>query len=192
MEKTCPDAAITHEWADLRNLQKPPHTLVKRITAAIGYYPCDILFIHRDAESQPAEQRHNEINDAVNQTKQVISKSLSVHVVPVRMTETWLLGNEIAIRKAAGNPNGISDIQLPPLEKLENVVNPKQTLYRILKNASGRTGRHLKKFSPEKKCHLIAHFIDSFEHLKVLPAFRKFMEDTAIACSSLFYEKDTV
>jgi hypothetical protein len=38
-----------------------------------------------------------------------------VCVVPVRMMEAWLLIDEMAIRRVAGNPNGRIPIELPVL-----------------------------------------------------------------------------
>jgi hypothetical protein len=38
-----------------------------------------------------------------------------IPVVPVRMTEAWLLADEFAIRSAPGNPNGTQSLDLPDL-----------------------------------------------------------------------------
>ena len=38
------------EWADLGWLPDPPRSLVDRIRCCLEDYPCDLLFIHRDAE----------------------------------------------------------------------------------------------------------------------------------------------
>lgn len=38
-----------------------------------------------------------------------------IPVIPVRMTEAWLLGHELSIRSAAGNPNGSENLELPDL-----------------------------------------------------------------------------
>ena len=40
------------EWADLRRLPRTPQTLHERILNAIDLFPCDLLFVHRDAESR--------------------------------------------------------------------------------------------------------------------------------------------
>ena len=44
-----------------------------------------------------------------------------VCVVPIRMTESWLLISEPAIRRAASNPRGREVIHLPRLQKMEEV-----------------------------------------------------------------------
>jgi hypothetical protein len=55
------DAQFESWFADLGVDRKPPKKLDARIRRAIELYPCDILFVHRDAESQPADDRYAEI-----------------------------------------------------------------------------------------------------------------------------------
>ena len=47
-----------------------------------------------------------------------------VLVIPVRMTEAWLLIDELALRRAAGNPNGRNPLDLPALKDLEALPEP--------------------------------------------------------------------
>ena len=42
---------IQPEFSDLRRLQNPPRDLSARIDTSIELYPCDLLFVHRDAEA---------------------------------------------------------------------------------------------------------------------------------------------
>jgi hypothetical protein len=85
------------QWADLRRLRRPPKTLPERIQAALDLYPCDLLFVHRDAESEGWERRVEEIR----QHLRVPADQTVVCVVPVRMQEAWFLFDERAIRLAA-------------------------------------------------------------------------------------------
>src|SRR6266545_2388637 len=41
------------QWADLLYLRQPPRTLEDKIITALELYPCDLLFVHRDAEPSP-------------------------------------------------------------------------------------------------------------------------------------------
>ncbi len=41
---------IQPEFADLRRLPNPPRELFERIAKSVELYPCDLLFVHRDAE----------------------------------------------------------------------------------------------------------------------------------------------
>src|SRR5688572_28054137 len=77
--------AIQAEWADIRTLRNPPRRLEQKIIFAIKYYPCDILFIHRDAERQTRADRVSEIQRALTIVSESIDPPPHVCVVPVRM-----------------------------------------------------------------------------------------------------------
>ncbi|MEH1902845.1 MAG: hypothetical protein V7L04_15860 [Nostoc sp.] len=167
------ECAIQSNWADLRRLPKPPKKLLPRIINSLELYPCDLLFIHRDAEREPREKRITEILEAL---EEVVKKSVVVPphicVIPVRMQEAWLLFDEAALRKAAGNPRGRQPLQLPNICKLEQLPDPKDILYGLLCEASELTGRRLKQFSVNQRVHRLAELIDDFSPLKALSAFQ--------------------
>lgn len=91
-------------FAEFHQIKEPPRKLKDKIQFTIKYYPFDVLFIHRDAESTDMdmiEQRINEIkNDLI---EELFNKTICV--IPVKMMETWLLISEEAIKKASGNRN---------------------------------------------------------------------------------------
>ena len=99
-----PNLPIQSRWADLRRLPRPPRELHERIRESVRLYSCDLLFVHRDAEAISLEVRLNEIRQAVLNARVENETSTVVCVVPVRMTEAWLLFDIDAIRQAAGNP----------------------------------------------------------------------------------------
>lgn len=165
--------AIQAEWADLRRLPPAKRSLTDKIALSINYYPCDLLFVHRDAEREAREVRVTEIGQAVSKLAQPNFMPI-ICVVPVRMQEAWLLVDEPAIRLAAGNPNGQEPITLPAVATLENQPDPKAVLHTVLRQASGLSGRRLKKFSASKAARHVAEFIDDFSPLRRLPAFTAF------------------
>ncbi len=168
--KRCP---IQDEWADLGRVPHPPRKLEERIQYALDLYPCDLFFVHRDAESEIPQKRIDEINAAVEEARKNCSATFppTVCVIPVRMTEAWLLFDPNAIRHAAGNPNGRMDVSLPNLSELESLPDPKEVLYELLRTASGLSGRHLKKFPHRELVHRVPDFIDDFSPLRSLSAF---------------------
>ncbi|MDD5675267.1 MAG: hypothetical protein PHC61_13945 [Chitinivibrionales bacterium] len=171
---------INGEWADLRGRIRTRRVLAKRIALALDYYPCDILFIHRDAEAQEPIQRYNEIAEAIQECKQTRLITIPhICVVPIRMTEAWLLFDENAIRKASGNPNGQSNLNLPVFGNIEEMPDPKNKLFEILLAASELRGRHLRRFSPEKRRHLIADYITDFQPLLQLSGFQCLIGEVA-------------
>jgi Domain of unknown function (DUF4276) len=171
------DCAIQPQWADLRRLDKSlRNTFEKRISLSLDLYPCDLLFIHRDAESAPHETHINEILAAVSQ---VAISVPTVCVVPVRMTEAWLLFDIAALRKAAANPNGRNSLPLPDLKRLEDELDPKNVLHEMLRQASGLSSRRLKKFSASDCTHRVAELINDFSPLRTLPAFAALASELA-------------
>jgi hypothetical protein len=117
---------IVAQWADFSRIPRQENT-EDRLRAALDLYPCDVLFVHRDAEAQPSDSRREEIAAAL--------RGMSVRhipVVPVRMTEAWLLADETAIRSAAGNPNGTENLNLPDVRRLEDLPDPKRSLHDVL------------------------------------------------------------
>ncbi|MCB2263030.1 MAG: hypothetical protein LGR52_08845 [Candidatus Thiosymbion ectosymbiont of Robbea hypermnestra] len=169
-------AAVTGTWADLRRLQKPPKNLRGRIDAALELYPCDLLFVHRDAEAVPLEQRVAEIRAAVTELSDP-----PVPVVPVRMQETWFLIDEPALRRAAGNPHGRVDLAMPAIDRLERIPDPKQMLYELLLKASELKGRGRKKFNPGQQAIRLGKLIEDYSPLRKLTAFQHTEEQTVAA-----------
>jgi hypothetical protein len=160
------------QWADLSRVCRQPN-MAARLVAALDLYPCDLLFVHRDAEGQPPDWRREEISRAL------VSNTLISHVpvVPARMTEAWLLIDEQSIRLAAGNPNGAEDLDLPEIQTLEEIHNPKDLLRTALLKASGLNVRRRSQFRIQERVHRVAEYIDDFSPLKALPAFQMLQSD---------------
>jgi hypothetical protein len=103
----------------------------------------DLIVVHRDSDNAGAEKRREEIEYGA-QCSGVASDVLPV--VPVRMTEAWLLLDESAIREVAGNPRGRADLCLPKPHEVESRSNPKKVLGEALLLAADATGRRRKDF----------------------------------------------
>lgn len=54
------DCAIQSEWADLRRLPNPPRNLSEEIERSLELYPCDLLFVHRDAEKVQSQRKRKD------------------------------------------------------------------------------------------------------------------------------------
>lgn len=176
------DVTLSHgEWADLSVLRRGTTRLTERIQWAVELFPCDLLFVHRDAERQHASVRYEEVEAALRGASAAASQVAHVCVVPVRMQEAWLLFDERAIRTAAGNPGGVHPFGLPRLDELESLSDPKATLHGALERASGLVGRSLKKFEPRRRCFDVAEAAadGGFEPLRALPSFARLLDDVA-------------
>lgn len=167
MDQHCP-AATELNFAD--HLPSEPSGLTARIHAALDCYPCHLLFVHRDAEGEDPAFRQLQIDAAWAGCKPALHL---VSVVPVRMTEAWLLVDEAAIRGAAGNPSGTAALDLPKPGKLEQHKDPKAALFEALRTASGCSGARLKDFRPESRRHRVTELMATFAPLRALPSFAR-------------------
>lgn len=170
---------IEIRWADLRGLRARPVGLSQRLTAALELYPCQVLFVHRDAEGQSPDLRYTEIQGAN------VTELPHVCVVPVRMQEAWLLLDEVALRQAADRPSGTEALNLPPRARWERLADPKATLYSALRTANGATGRRARNFRPERAAHRLAELVTDWSPLRGLTAFRRLETDTRAALIQL-------
>jgi Domain of unknown function (DUF4276) len=162
---------IQDEWADLSRSQDPDRkTLEGRIRLSLEQYPCDLLFIHRDAEKESRERRVQEIQEALAKTE--ISNPPTVCIIPIHMTEAWLLFDLAAIRKAADNPNGTKNLTIPAWSQIEREPDPKEVLFDLLRQASELRSTRLKKFKVPPKVHRLAELIEDFSPLRQLTAFQ--------------------
>lgn len=148
------------------------------IAEAKRKYQPDLIFVHRDAERLPLQTRRSEIPtiDAV------------VPVVPVRMTEAWLLIDADALRRASGNPNGTMPLALPRLKDIEGLPDPKKELEGLLLAAAGASGpRRRKRFQQDQSAmvHRVAEYIENFAMLRSLDAFAVFWADLEAALRKL-------
>jgi hypothetical protein len=162
------------QWADLRQVRQPAKPLSGRIETALALYPCDLLFVHRDAEGESRDARVTEIREHLALTA---AEQPAICVVPVRMQEAWLLFNEEVIRLAADNPRGRTPLEIPPLERFEDLADPKELLWKALMTASGlRPGRR-HRFLPAARIHRVAELIEDFSPLRRLSAFQALEKD---------------
>ena len=171
--------AIQGEWADLGEAKIVERVnLSIKIREAVKLYPCDLLFVHRDADRTTREIRLAEIQRAITGVdSESIKLPPAVCVIPVRMQEAWLLVDKMAIRYAAGNKNGRIPLNLPLLTRLEMLPDPKRDLYHLLKQASGLGQHRLKRFRASQRAYRVSEYIDDFSPLRNLPAFTALEHD---------------
>lgn len=103
----------------------------------------DLVFIHRDAEAQGPEQRVAEVHAGATAAGVPLKKV--VPVVPVRMTEAWLVLDEAEIRRVAGRPASSNVLGLPPIGTVETIPDPKALLQEALMKAGAPSGRRRRR-----------------------------------------------
>lgn len=167
------DMTPERQFFDPRKMYRPPTTLAEKICAAQDQFPCEVLFIHRDAETSSSDVRRGEIAAAIRS----VDTPPHVCVIPVRMTEAWFLFDQVALRRAAGKPNGTASLCLPRCQDVESHPDPKNTLVKALRQASGLTGRGLRKFNENAARYRLAELIQDFTPLRTLTAFQRLEQD---------------
>ncbi len=140
----------------------------------LGTYESGVMlvFVHRDSENVSLRQRLGEFEE--------IARPNVVPVVPVQMSEAWILFDGAAIAKAAGSPG--SRVPVPAIRDIEGISNPKERLDRLLFRAAssptGRRGRNFKRSIVDRRVS-VAEYISDYAPLRHLPAFRRFQRSRA-------------
>lgn len=149
----------------------------------------ELVFIHRDADGAGREARVSEIAAGVNAA---MSGVACVPVVPVRMTEAWLLLDEGLIREVAGNPNGRVKLNIPTAREAERMADPKAFLKDLITTASETTGRRRRElinaFSFARR--RLLEELDPNGMVGQLESWRRFVSDAVVALHGL--ERDDV
>lgn len=151
----------------------------------------DLLFIHGDADDDHntatagPEKRYEEIVRAVQSTSH---SDRYVRIVPVHMTEAWLLVNPSEIRRVAGKPKGRCNLYLPAVQTIERLADPKTLLKEILSRAGSPKGRRRKKDFKERFGEHRRQLIENLPvggSLEYLDSWVQFRDDTITALQAL-------
>lgn len=146
----------------------------------------DLVFIHRDAEGQRPEDRVAEVQMGAQAAGVEVNRV--VPVVPVRMTEAWLLLDEAEIRRVAGRPTSTNPLGLPSLQRVEAVADPKTMLRDVLVKAGAPSGnRNRKRFERDFGRHraLLLQRLDPNGPVDQLAAWRRLKQDIATALNAI-------
>ena len=149
--------------------------LAKAIIASVNAYPqSNVIFVHRDADNAGLNSRIDQVQSAIKEAQ--ITYTSAIPVVPVRMTEAWLMVSETALRIASNNPNGKIKLGFPSIKQLEKLAKPKQKIEELIRNASELSGRRLRSLRVNQCKHRIPFYyeIDDFQSLRRLNSFREF------------------
>lgn len=171
---------VVSTWTHGRTLEQRIGTGLKRTGE------CDLLMVHRDADSQNdtagagPERRRQEIAAAIAESSY---HGPWVGVVPVQAMESWLILDETAIRRVAGNPRSSVPLHLPLPARVEEVSDPKQMLQDAIETASGQSGRRLARIRrdfPHNRRILLEN-LPVGGLLEQVPSWVRFRDDTMLA-----------
>lgn len=173
------DELIEAQFVDPGSINVAGRRLADQLQPACDLYPCDVLFVHRDADRESPDTRSNQIGDAIQDAFVGGIAPRAVCVIPVRMTEAWMLFHEPALRKAADNPNGQQPLDLPKSSEIEQLPDPKKILRDLLRVASGWPPHRLRRFRADRAARLVTQFIEDFSPLRRLSAFCRLEKEFA-------------
>lgn len=163
-----PAVPVEGVFGDWRLYTPRPTTLAGKVVAAVELFPCDLLAVHRDADTSDRPKRVAEIVAAAADRGLTVPH---VCVVPVRALEAWLLCDEPAIRRAAGNPNGKAKLDLPLPRQIERLADPKSRFRAALVAAGDPRRRRRQDVGSSAVYRLVAGEIEDFAPLRQLAAF---------------------
>ena len=167
-----PDTRIeTPQWVAPTN----KNVLAEKIAYALDpeNFQFDILFVHRDAENETASKRAEEITQSTP-----LGNHHVVCVIPVRMTESWLITSEKVIKDAVGNSHSKAKLALPLQNKIES-CDSKAVLFSALIKASEYGAQRRRTFKPEQFRYRVAELTTDLTALRKISSFKQ-MEDTLI------------
>jgi len=150
----------------------------------------DLVFVHRDAEGQESAARAAEIRTGAMSAG--IEERRVVPVVPIRMTEAWLLIDEVEIRRVAGRPSSTNHLGLPSVSAVESVADPKALLASALLAAGQPSGKRRRaQFERDfgRNRALLLQRLDVHGPINGLKAWQQLKADVAAVLAQLVAEE---
>jgi hypothetical protein len=136
----------------------------------------DLVVVHRDSDNVDPATRREEVHDGARLAD---VSSRVIPLIPVRMTEAWLLLDESAIRHVAGNPRGRMDLGLPKAHEVESRADPKKILSDCLVRAADATGRRRRTVEERFSNHRrqLLERLDPFGPVTRLSSWQTLLQD---------------
>jgi len=157
---------------------KQDECILQAARNAIDYH---VLIVHADADHRTNEKALLERfkpGYMLVQNQENICKHL-VPIIPIQMTEAWMLVDHIALQDAIGTVMTARDLGLPPKAKLvENDSDPKQTLHLVLQKANAHRPRRQRhnQASLSMLYSILGRQIN-LERLRQVPSYQQFETD---------------
>lgn len=139
-----------------------------------GYHA---LVIHADADHPTPDRALAErIQPGLRLVQQAGITHHLVPLIPVQMTEAWLLADPEALCQVIGTRMTPAELNLPTqVHQVESDPNPKQTLAQAVQRATAQRGRR-RKMKVAELYGPLARTI-SLERLRSVPAYQQFVDD---------------
>jgi hypothetical protein len=158
-----------------------PERILKVGNRALGY---SFVVFHLDADAPTTRQAYEQrflpgFEQLLHQDDDMVNKHI-VPVIPVRMSEAWMLVDFDAFQYVVGTRKSADDLDFPPRpHQVEAIGNPKGVFEAALRNA--RPGRR-RNVAPDDIYKPLADQL-RLERLRSVPAYQEFqhnLEETLI------------
>ena len=139
-----------------------------------------ILVVHADADHPTREkalrERFQPGYTLVQRTEGKICKNL-LPIIPVRMTEAWMLADHEAMQNVLETSLRIQELGLPSkARQVESDPDPKHTLRQIMQKAAAERSRRRREVDLNSLYAPLGSRI-SLERLGNVPSYKQFMKD---------------
>lgn len=161
------------------------HGQTQRILAAArdasGYH---LLLVHADADAHSPDAAWTEriqpgfalIQEAAKRNEAVCDRCVAI--IPVQMTEAWLLADSDSLLQLIGTGESAENIGLHHTGRhIEAIADPKTYLNNVLTTARGSMPRSRRKYIQLGSLYEPLARRISLERLKLLPSFLRFSAD---------------
>ena len=172
-------------------LRKKGENFVEQVVNIVKKYPYfHVICIHSDADSPDIEDRlknnFEPVFAAVEEFGNDVCKNL-VTIIPVQMTEAWMLADLDLLKEKIGTSKSNRDLGLPNrIKSVENLADPKAVIKEALRVAQLDQPRRRKKLKISQLYSPLSQEL-SIEKLMQLPSFRYFMENIRSSLKKLKY-----
>jgi hypothetical protein len=166
-------------------------TFVQNIVEASKMIPwANVLCIHTDSDNNRDNIAfNNKINPSLVAVNSIVEKSCKniVPIVPVHMTEAWMLADRELFKKIIFSSKTLQELNLPiRYNQIELLDDPKMTIENAIRIAFSEFPRRRKKINISELYVPISQRID-LTILSNLPSYRKFKESAIQALRFLNY-----
>lgn len=148
-----------------------------------------VLCVHADADDDSDTKTvNNLIAPAFLYTRLRLSPHINpnmVAIIPVRMTEAWMLVDKDALKEEIGTDK--TDAQLGLTRLPESIANPKETIKEAIRLAFDHRPRRSRNQVSVSELYEPLGAIVSLERLALLPSYQKFREAVREAFRQLNY-----
>jgi len=145
------------------------------------------LIIHADADAPTAEKA---LNERIGPGVKIVQSAADachnlVPLVPIRMTEAWMLVDAKALREVIGTRLDANMLGLPAYAyQVESEIDPKRKLREVIDTALSYYPRRRRRLGIGELYEPLARLI-RIEKLRKVPAYEQFMVDLTEALIQL-------